>query len=74
MLWNQPRAQWKISDFSGTPENVRSLMYSGGTHTHDVLGLRIDESMCISDLEKGNQYNFLGVRETREDDVAGVGS
>ena len=49
-------------------------MYSGGTHTHDVLGLRIDESMCISDLEKGNQYNFLGVRETREDDVAGVGS
>ena len=48
-------------------------MCSGGTHTHDVLGLRVDE-MYISDLEEGNQCNFLGVGETREDDVAGVGS
>ena len=34
------------------------------THTHDALGLRVDESMCISDLEEGNQYKFLGVLES----------
>ena len=34
------------------------------THTHDASGLRIDESICVSDLEEGNQYKFLGVLET----------
>ena len=34
------------------------------THTHDALGLRVDESICISNLEEGNQYKFLGVLES----------
>ena len=34
------------------------------THTYDALRLRVDESMCISDLEEGNQYTFLGVLES----------
>ena len=37
-------------DFSGTPENVRSLQYRGvHTHTHDALG---------------NECKFLGVLES----------
>ena len=34
------------------------------THTHDASGLRVDENICVSDLEEGNQYKFLGVLET----------
>ena len=34
------------------------------THTHDALGLRADGSICISDLEEGNQYKFLDVSES----------
>ena len=34
------------------------------THTNDALGLRVDESICISNLEKGDQYKFLGVLES----------
>ena len=34
------------------------------THTHDALGLRVDESICISNLEEGDQYKFLGVLES----------
>ena len=33
------------------------------THTHDALGLRV-ESICISNLEEGEQYKFLGVLES----------
>ena len=41
-------------------------MYRGGVHihTHDALGLRVDESICISNLEEGKQYKFLGVLES----------
>ena len=31
---------------------------------HDTSGLRVDENICVSDLEEGNQYKFLGVLET----------
>ena len=31
------------------------------THTHDSLGLRVDKSICISNLEEGDQCKFLGV-------------
>ena len=34
------------------------------THTHDALRLRVDENICIFDLEEGNQHKFLGVLET----------
>ena len=34
------------------------------TPTHDATGLRVDEKICISNLEEGNQYKFLGVLET----------
>ena len=34
------------------------------THTHDASGLRVDENICISDPEEGNQYKFLGFLET----------
>ena len=34
------------------------------THTHDALGLRVDESICIFNLEEGEQYKFLGVLES----------
>ena len=30
------------------------------THTHGASGLRIDENICVSDLEEGNQYKLLG--------------
>ena len=33
------------------------------THTHDALVLRVDEGICVSDLEEGNQYKSLGVLE-----------
>ena len=29
------------------------------THNHDALGLRVDESICISNLEEGDQSKFL---------------
>ena len=59
-------------DFSGTPKSVRLFMYKGGgggggggqTHTHNASGLRVDENICVSDLEEGNQYKFLGFLET----------
>ena len=43
-------------------------MYKGGgggegaeqTHTHSASGLRVDENICVSDLEEGNQYKLLG--------------
>ena len=28
------------------------------THTHDSSGLRVDENICVSDLEEDNQYKF----------------
>ena len=34
------------------------------THTHDALGLRVDQSICISNLEEGEQYKLLGVLES----------
>ena len=43
-------------------------------HTHDALGLRVNENICISDFEEGNQYKFLGVLEARGKDVVGVHS
>ena len=30
------------------------------THTHSASGLRVDENICVSDLEEGNQYKLLG--------------
>ena len=52
-------------DFSGTPENVRSLQYRGvHTHTHDALGLRVDEGTCVCNREEGNECKFLGVLES----------
>ena len=36
----------------------------GQTHTHNASGIRVDENTCVSDLEEGNQYNFLGFLET----------
>ena len=46
--------QWK-------PKNCSIAHVQRGVHTHtyDALG-----SICISDLEKGNQYKFLGVLES----------
>ena len=34
------------------------------THTHDALGLWVDESIYISNLEEDDQYKFLGVLES----------
>ena len=34
------------------------------THNHDSSRLRVDENICVSDLEEDNQYKFLGVLET----------
>ena len=52
MLWNQPRARWRMLDYSGTPESVRTLMYRGeGVHSH-------------SHVSEGDQYKFLGVLES----------
>ena len=34
------------------------------THTNDALRLRIEESICISNLEESDQYKFMGVLET----------
>ena len=34
------------------------------SHTHGALGLRVDESICVSDREEGNQCKFLGVLES----------
>ena len=34
------------------------------THAHNAPGLRVDENICVSDLEEGNQYKFLGFLET----------
>ena len=39
-----------------------------------MASLVYERENCFSDLEEGNLYNFLGVGETRKDDVAGVGS
>ena len=36
----------------------------GQTYTHNTSGLRVDENICVSDLEEGNQYKFLGFLET----------
>ena len=33
-------------------------------HTHDALGLRVDKSICISNLEEGDQYKFSCVLES----------
>ena len=44
----------------------RSCTRGGGgegaeqTHTHSASGLRVDENICVSDLEEGNQYKLLG--------------
>ena len=62
-----------MSDCSGTPKSVRSFIYKdwwegggggGQTYTHNTSGLRVDENICVSDLEEGNQYKFLGFLET----------
>ena len=34
------------------------------THTHVASRLTVDENICVSDLEEGNPYKFLGVLET----------
>ena len=55
-------------DFSEPPKR------GGGegvhTHTHNTLGLRVDESMCVSHIKEGSQYKILGAGETRGEDVA----
>lgn len=54
-----------MSDYrDGTPKRAGSLVYRAAhTHTHDALGLELDKSICISDLDKGNQYKLVGVLE-----------
>ena len=50
-----------------THTHDRSCTEGGGavhTRTHDASGLRVDDNICISDLEEGNQYKFLGVLGT----------
>ena len=68
VLWNHPIARWRTSDCSEPPKRGGG----GGvhTHTHDTLGLEVDESMCVSDINEGNQYKFLGGGETRGEDAA----
>ncbi|CAH3157433.1 unnamed protein product [Porites evermanni] len=34
------------------------------TDTYNASELRVDENICISDLEEGNQYKLLGFLET----------
>ena len=73
MLWNQLRARWRISDYCGTSKKcaVIHVQRRVRTHAHDTLRLRIDESMCVSDLEEGNQdCGFLRVCETRENQLS----
>ena len=36
----------------------------GQTDTYNASELRVDENICISDLEEGNQYKLLGFLET----------
>ena len=36
----------------------------GQTQTHNASRLRVDENICVSDPEDGNQYTFLGFLET----------
>ena len=70
MLLNQPRYDGGCR----SPKKcvVVHVQKGGGsvhTHTHDASGLRVDENICISDLEEENQYKFLGVLETvRQED------
>ena len=35
-----------------------------GVHTHDVSGLRLDDSARVPELEEGKHYKFLGVLES----------
>ena len=51
---------------NGTPKKCAVAHVQRGvrTHAHDALRLRVDKSMCVSDLEEGNQYKFLGVLES----------
>ena len=42
----------------------RSITGGLHTHTHDALGLRVDEGIRVSDFEEGNQYKLLGVLES----------
>ena len=42
----------------------RSCTEGVHTHTNDALRLRIEESICISNLEEGDQYKFMGVLES----------
>ena len=60
-----------MEDF-GLQRAPKKTSRGGGvhTHTHDTLGLRVDESMCVSNIKEGNQYRFLGAGETRGEDVA----
>ena len=45
---------------SGPQRAPKKTSRGGGvhTHTHDTLGLRVDESMCVSQIKEGNQYKF----------------
>ena len=43
---------------------VAHVQWEVHTHTHDALGLRVNESICISGLDESNQYKFLGVLES----------
>ena len=43
------------------------------TQTHDASALTVDENICVSDLEEGNQYKFLGVLETAKQEKMSLG-
>ena len=54
-----------------SPQKDEERRGGGGvhTHTHDTLRLRVEESMCVSDIIEGSQYKFLGAGEIRGEDV-----
>ena len=54
----------KVYGRSSTKIGGRGEGGGGQTYTHNTSGLRVDENICVSDLEEGNQYKFLGFLET----------
>ena len=44
--------------------HVRRGGGGGGVQTHDVSGLRLDDSARVPEIEEGEQYKFLGVLES----------
>ena len=78
LYWNQKRCSVlhvkrgaQVLDESGMRINETATITTLGegnrpiqTHTHNASRLRVDENICVSDLEDGNQYKFLGFLET----------